>query len=354
LGGNGGTFYLRRMATQGLDGVLASVGADIEALVARDVARQEKETKKASGSASASAESAPRATLAGVARRAAEKWRAVEGKETRAAQTLQKTIIRLHTPLAEAADALKGKGNAALAENDLVGAVCWFEAGLALQPKSHVLWSNQSAAFAAGGEYSLALQSAEHCVLSNSQWAKGYSRKGLALFHLGRHEDALVAYKQGLELEPDNQAITAAVKQTELASHAAEFNVLGEENLNRNKYSVAADFFMKATLRDNTNRVYWANYAEALLGLNRYAEALDAADNAIRLQPTWAKAIIKRATALRALNRFEEAAATYNHLSALYPNEQSYRKLVVDMQTEGMRYRARQNMADKTDDSDKK
>ena len=37
-----------------------------------------------------------------------------------------------------------------------------------------------------------------------SDWAKGYSRKGAALFGLGRYAEAIGTYQQGLAYEPDN------------------------------------------------------------------------------------------------------------------------------------------------------
>jgi tetratricopeptide (TPR) repeat protein len=37
-----------------------------------------------------------------------------------------------------------------------------------------------------------------------SDWAKGYSRKGAALFGLGRYAEAVGTYQQGLAYEPDN------------------------------------------------------------------------------------------------------------------------------------------------------
>jgi len=36
-------------------------------------------------------------------------------------------------------------------------------------------------------------------------WAKGYSRKGAALYALARFEEAKIAYEEASKLEPGNQ-----------------------------------------------------------------------------------------------------------------------------------------------------
>lgn len=41
-------------------------------------------------------------------------------------------------------------------------------------------------------------------IVLRPDWAKGYSRKGAALFGLGRYAEAVATYKQGLAFEPDN------------------------------------------------------------------------------------------------------------------------------------------------------
>lgn len=45
--------------------------------------------------------------------------------------------------------------------------------------------------------------------------SKGYSRKGAALHGLGKLDDAVVAYSQGLKIEPENAQLKQALDEVE-------------------------------------------------------------------------------------------------------------------------------------------
>jgi tetratricopeptide (TPR) repeat protein len=68
---------------------------------------------------------------------------------------------------------------------------------LEIDPFNHIVFSNRSASFLKKGDLEDALKDAEQCVTLDATWAKGYGRKGAALFALARLEDALAAYKHG-------------------------------------------------------------------------------------------------------------------------------------------------------------
>ncbi len=78
--------------------------------------------------------------------------------------------------------------------------------------KNHVFYSNRSGAYASLKDYSNALSDAEECVRLSSTWAKGYSRKGAALYGLGRLPEAKAAYEAGLKIDPNNDSIKDALR----------------------------------------------------------------------------------------------------------------------------------------------
>ncbi|KAJ9600999.1 hypothetical protein L9F63_000837 [Diploptera punctata] len=102
--------------------------------------------------------------------------------------------------------ALKDKGNAALQANKFDEAIKYYTEAIGLDNTNHVLYSNRSAAYAKAGKYVQALEDAEKTVQLKPDWGKGmgYSRKGSALAYLGRIDESVKAYEDGLRHEPDN------------------------------------------------------------------------------------------------------------------------------------------------------
>ena len=57
--------------------------------------------------------------------------------------------------------------------------------------------------------YEKALEDADECVRLQPTWAKGYSRRAAAKFHLGDLQAAKLAYSKAWDLEPANQKTKA-------------------------------------------------------------------------------------------------------------------------------------------------
>lgn len=118
----------------------------------------------------------------------------------------------------ELAQEEKAKGNAAFQAGDFSTAVQHFSKAIELSPADAVLYSNRSGAYASLKQFENALKDAEMCVKLKPDWAKGYSRKGLAEFNLGRLREAEATYTKGLTVDPNNQSLQAAlneIKQSE-------------------------------------------------------------------------------------------------------------------------------------------
>jgi stress-induced-phosphoprotein 1 len=59
------------------------------------------------------------------------------------------------------------------------------------------------------------LEDAEACVKLNPAWPRGYQRKGTAYFYLGRMDEAIETYNEGLKIDPNNADLQRDLKAAE-------------------------------------------------------------------------------------------------------------------------------------------
>ncbi|TKY55413.1 Hsp70-Hsp90 organizing protein 1 [Spatholobus suberectus] len=116
------------------------------------------------------------------------------------------------------AEEAKAKGNAAFSAGDFAAAVRHFSDAIAVAPSNHVLYSNRSAAHASLQNYAEALADAQKTVDLKPDWPKGHSRLGAAHLGLGRHRDAVSAYRAGLRIDPDNAALNSGLADAQAAA----------------------------------------------------------------------------------------------------------------------------------------
>lgn len=90
-------------------------------------------------------------------------------------------------------------------------AVASFTLAIEADGTNHVYYSNRSAAHAAAERWTDALADAEKTTEMKPDWAKGYARKGAALFGMRELERAKEAYEEGLKREPDNAMLKSGL-----------------------------------------------------------------------------------------------------------------------------------------------
>ena len=117
----------------------------------------------------------------------------------------------------EDANDAKERGNQALKEKNYDEAIAAYTDAIRLDGNNHVYYSNRSAAHASKKAFTEALNDAEKCVQMEPSFARGFGRKGAALYGLGRYADAIVAYKRGLKEDGGNAALKAGLEQAEAA-----------------------------------------------------------------------------------------------------------------------------------------
>lgn len=75
---------------------------------------------------------------------------------------------------------------------------------LELDAGNAILYSNRSAAHFNIRQFSESLEDAESAILCDANWWKAYKRKGLALIHMQRYEEAIEALEEGLKIVGKN------------------------------------------------------------------------------------------------------------------------------------------------------
>ncbi|KAM0325772.1 hypothetical protein ACHAQA_007073 [Verticillium albo-atrum] len=128
------------------------------------------------------------------------------------------------------ADALKSRGNAAMASKDYASAIDLYTKALALTPGNAVYLSNRAAAHSAARDHESARADAESAVALDPKYTKAWSRLGLARFALGDARGAMEAYQKGIDAE-GNGGSDAMRKGFETAKRRVdELEAEGAEN----------------------------------------------------------------------------------------------------------------------------
>merc|ERR1712070_748880 len=97
-----------------------------------------------------------------------------------------------------------------------------------ISKSDHVLYSNRSAAYAGAKKYEEALADASECIRLKPDFAKGYSRKGLAQYHLDQLKGAKQSYEEGLKLDPQNTVLQSGLRDAKKGFRSWFLKVLGE------------------------------------------------------------------------------------------------------------------------------
>jgi len=119
------------------------------------------------------------------------------------------------------AEALKSKGNAAMAQKDYPKAIELYTQALSLHPGNAIFLSNRAAAHSAAKDHESARADAEAAVAIDPKYTKAWSRLGLARYALDDAKGSMEAYQKGIEYE-GNGGSDAMKKGYETAKRRVE------------------------------------------------------------------------------------------------------------------------------------
>ncbi|KAK0420731.1 hypothetical protein QR680_014849 [Steinernema hermaphroditum] len=95
----------------------------------------------------------------------------------------------------------------AYGQGDPTSALAFYDQAVLIDPTNHVLYANRSAILLKLDRPKEAVQQANYSIQLNPRWPKAYFRKGEALKATEEFEKAILAFCQGLQLEPENEQL---------------------------------------------------------------------------------------------------------------------------------------------------
>lgn len=90
-----------------------------------------------------------------------------------------------------------------------------------------------------------------------------------------------------------------------------ELRLKGNAAFQTGNYSLAEEYYKSALDIDPSSHILYTNLAASLLEQKKNLEALEAADKAILIDPTWVKAYFRKVVALENLGRIHDAFLTW-------------------------------------------
>ncbi|KAL3926236.1 MAG: hypothetical protein SGPRY_003390 [Prymnesium sp.] len=185
---------------------------------------------------------------------------------------------------------IKERAIEAFNDQNYRAAVDLLKKAIKLDPENHIFFSNRAAAYMAMEQYDKALADADECIRIQPNWAKGYSRRGAALFRMEKLTGARDAFEKGLELDKDNTNYVKCTKQER--SHAVgyakqelqlvmdaivqrkeeslEFKERAIEAFNVQNFKRAEQHLSSAIELDPENHVFFSNRAAAYMAMEKF------------------------------------------------------------------------------------
>ena len=129
---------------------------------------------------------------------------------------------------------------------------------------------------------------------------------GVVLCGLGKHEDAIKAYKKSISIRPEN---------------ADAFNNLGNAFADQNKFEDSVSAYLKALEIKPKYADAYNNMGVSLKAQGKLEAAAAAYGNAIKIAPSYHEAYTNLANTLRVQGNFEQAIELYTKVLTITPNK---------------------------------
>lgn len=196
------------------------------------------------------------------------------------------TTVSGDSPSEVAASCIQ-KGDDLTLKKQYIEALEAYEAAVASDPYNSIAWNKLGIAHMNTGRYQDAVTAFEKALAIDPFYPEAWNNKGDSLVKLGEYEDAISAYNQALLLNPnDLYALLRKGTCLQESGSPAEAMLIYQEVI-----SLAEKEVRKHPDYARFDAKLWANKAEALSRLGRYAEAVEAYSTALAINPKYDRAL---------------------------------------------------------------
>lgn len=139
----------------------------------------------------------------------------------------------------------------------------------------------------------------------------------------GRFDGALTAIEKAGKIDPHNAEISTLLNTVRLVCRA---RARGNDQFKSERFTEACSAYGEGLRLDPSNSVLYCNRAACWFKLGQWERSLDDCNQALRIQPNYLKALLRRASSSSKLERWSEAVRDYEVLRRELPDDNEVAK----------------------------
>jgi len=224
----------------------------------------------------------------------------------------------------------KDKGNEEFNKGNYETAIENYTYATECDPKNAIFYNNRANCYHKMGKYDKALRDATKAVELNSGYEKAWFRKAAAEMELKQWPDAAESYNHLLSLKPEEKTYRDGLKEVQKHIPKAENCKLnGNAAFKKGKiddavklYTEGINSFGDDDLTDEQKALkadLYSNRGACFIQLYEPTKVRSDCTSALNLQPGHTKALLRRAQALEALEKYKDALADFETVLKQYP-----------------------------------
>ncbi|XP_023524644.1 TPR repeat-containing thioredoxin TTL1-like [Cucurbita pepo subsp. pepo] len=135
---------------------------------------------------------------------------------------------------------------------------------------------------------------------------------------LGRFENAVTAAEKAAQIDPRNVEVAMLLSNVRLVARA---RTRGNDLFKSERYTEACSAYGEGLKLDHSNSVLYCNRAACWFKLGMWERSIEDCNQALLIQPTYTKALLRRAASNSKLERWEDAIRDYEALRRELPDD---------------------------------